>query len=111
MEKSEIATIPHERITNKIYLIRAKKIMLDRDLATIYQVNLRTLNRAVIKNLKRLPKDFMLRLAKKEAKEFGARYAFTASGVAMASTILNSPIAARVNVEIIRIKKLIDELS
>src|SRR3989338_9020926 len=95
-------------IESKIHFIRNKQVMLDRDLATIYQVDVRTLNRAVAKNLERLPKDFMLRLAKKEAKELGARYAFTASGVAMASTILNSSTAARVNVEIVRIKKFID---
>ena len=100
-----------KNIDSKIHFIHNKRIMLDRDLATIYQVNIRTLNRTVAKNLKRLPKDFMLRLTQKEAKQLRARYAFTASGVAMASTILNSPTAARVNVEIIRIKKLIDELS
>jgi len=58
-----------KNIDSKIHFIHNKRIMLDRDLATIYQVDVRTLNRAVAKNLERLPKDFMLRLAKKEAKE------------------------------------------
>ncbi len=100
-----------KNIESKICLIHNKRVILDRDLATMYQVDIRTLNRAVAKNLKRLPKNFMLRLTKKETKELGSRYAFTASGVAMASAILNSPIAACVNAAIVRIKKLLDELS
>src|SRR3989338_1002453 len=95
--------------TPKIYSIRNKQVILDRDLASMYQVNINILNRAIVKNPKRFPGDFMLRLNKKESNELGSSYAFTAPGVAMASTILNSRTAILVNIEIVRIKRLIDE--
>jgi ORF6N domain len=55
----ELATIPIERIERTIYLIRGHKVMLDRDLATLYQVPTRTLNQAVRRNRDRFPEDFM----------------------------------------------------
>ncbi|OGY81999.1 MAG: DNA-binding protein [Candidatus Kerfeldbacteria bacterium RIFCSPHIGHO2_12_FULL_48_17] len=117
MEKSEIATIPHERITNKIYLIRAKKIMLDRDLAELYKVSTKRLNEQVKRNFKRFPEDFMFQLNKDEmenwksqiatsnSEKMGLRklpFAFTEQGIAMLSGVLNSDIAIHVHIQIIR---------
>ena len=59
-------TVPVERITSKIYLIRGQKVMLDRDLAEIYDVETKILKRAVRRNIDRFPDDFMFELSKKE---------------------------------------------
>ena len=61
--------LPVERITAKIYLIRNIKVMLDRDLAGLYEVETRTLKQAVRRNIKRFPKDFMIELSMEEWKE------------------------------------------
>lgn len=95
--------IPVERIENKICLIRGQKVMLDKDLALLYRVGTRDLNKAVTRNLDRFPADFMFRLSKAEAKilmfHFGtSRWggtrklprAFTEQGVAMLSSVLKS---------------------
>ena len=58
--------VPHEAIENKIFIIRGYKVMLDKDLAKLYGVDTRALNRAVRRNLDRFPPDFMFQLAKKE---------------------------------------------
>ena len=100
-----------KNIGSKICSIRNKRVMLDRDLAALYQVDIRAFHRTLAKNLTRFPKDFMLRLTKKEVKEFGSQYAFTALGVAMTSTVLNNPTATQVNIAIIRVKKLLNELN
>ena len=109
--------IPIEKIEKAIYLIRGEKVMLDRDLALLYQVNTKTLNRAVKRNLKRFPLDFMFQLTTDEAdvlryqigtskKGRGGRrylpYVFTEQGVAMLSSVLNSERAVLVNIEIMR---------
>ena len=60
------ALISHEHIVRKIYLIRGKKVMLDRDLADLYQVETKVLNQAVRRNIYRFPKDFMFQLSKEE---------------------------------------------
>ena len=109
------ATVPMERITSKIYLIRKQKVMLDRDLATLYKVETKNLKRAVKRNIDRFPKDFMFELDEKELKDLrcqfgtsswgGTRYipmAFTEQGVAMLSTVLNSKRAIQVNIQIMR---------
>jgi ORF6N domain len=62
-------TILDDRIVKKIYLIRGKKVMLDRDLAELYGVETRVLNQAVRRNEKRFPEDFMFQLNDKELKE------------------------------------------
>jgi hypothetical protein len=62
--------VPYKKVINKIYLIRDKKVMLDRDLAEIYGVPTRVLNQAVNRNKKRFPPDFMFRLTKKELKDW-----------------------------------------
>ncbi len=107
--------IPKEKIDNKIYLIRNTKVMLDADLASLYQVPTWRLNEQVKRNPKRFPKDFMFKLAHTEVKNLrsqfaisshGGRrylpYAFTEQGVAMLSSVLNSERAIQVNIQIMR---------
>ena len=62
--------IPDELVINKIYLIRGQKVMLDRDLAELYQVETRVLNQAIRRNIDRFPKDFMFQLTEKEFKNW-----------------------------------------
>ena len=111
--------IPDEVITTKIYLIREQKVMLDRDLAELYGVETKYLKRQVKRNVDRFPEDFMFQLSDSEFKNWrsqfvtynssdkmGFRYrpfAFTEQGVAMLSSVLNSPRAIAVNIRIIRI--------
>ena len=111
------ALIPIERIEKLIYLIHGHKVMLDTDLAELYDVETRILVRNVKRNIDRFPKDFMFQLTKKEDESLrsqigiskqgrgGRRYApyvFTEQGVAMLSSVLNSKRAIQVNVEIMR---------
>ena len=108
--------IPDEVVMNKIYLVRGQKMMLDRDLAELYDVETKVLNQAVKRNSDRFPADFMFQLTKKEFENLksqivtsswgGVRkmpFAFTEQGVAMLSSVLKSEIAIRVNIQIIRI--------
>lgn len=108
--------IQEELISSKIYIIRDQKIMLDKDLALLYQVETKYLNKAVKRNLKRFPIDFMFQLTEDEIKilmfQFGTSswggtrkppYAFTEQGVAMLSGILTSDRAIEVNIQIMRI--------
>jgi ORF6N domain-containing protein len=107
--------IPLERITRAILLIRGQKVMLDTDLAELYNVDTGALNRAVKRNSGRFPDDFMFQLSLEEAErlrcQFGISnrggrryrpYAFTEQGVAMLSSVLHSERAVRVNIEIMR---------
>jgi len=109
--------IVNEKIEKAIYLIRGEKVMLDRDLAGLYGVETKVLNRAVKRNLQRFPLDFMFQLTAEEvenlrcqigtssSKHGGRRYlpyVFTEQGVAMLSTVLNSERAVLVNIEIMR---------
>ena len=115
MEKGFIE-IPVERIEKSILLIRAQKVILDRDLASLYGVETKQLKRAVRRNINRFPKDFMFELNQEEFKilrsQFdtsswgGTRYrpmAFTEQGVAMLSSVLNSERAIEVNIAIMRV--------
>src|SRR6266446_5754831 len=97
-----IATVPGERIEQAIFLIRGEKVMLDFDLAALYQVTTKALNQAVRRNRERFPEDFMFQLTPKESAELdrsqivtGSQkhrdpkfrpYAFTEQGVAMIAT-------------------------
>lgn len=116
MKKEEKSLIPDEIITNKIYLIRNQKVMLDSHLAELYQVETKQLKRQVRRNLERFPEDFMFELTKNEYENLrsqfgtsswgGSRYlplVFTEQGVAMLSSVLNSDRAIAVNIKIIRI--------
>ena len=105
-----------ERIQTKIYEIRGQKVMLDSDLAELYEVETKNLNLAVKRNIKRFPPDFMFQLTKSEwdilrlqietSKGRGGTrylpYAFTEQGVAMLSGILNSDKAIETNIAIMR---------
>jgi len=109
--------IPIENITALIYLIRGKKVMLDRDLAALYGVETKRLKEQVKRNFERFPEDFMFELSKSEFSNWrsqfatskrdkiGLRYspmAFTEQGVAMLSSVLRSKIAIQVNIQIMR---------
>lgn len=109
--------IPQEIIENKIFLIRGKKVMLDKDLATLYGVGTKVLNQAVKRNIERFPDEFMFRLSKQENSELLRSqfvtlekgqyskylpYVFTEYGVAMLSSVLNSKKSIQVNIQIIK---------
>jgi len=113
--------IPVERIENKIFLIRGHKVMLDRDLAELYQVLTKNLNKAVKRNASRFPEDFMFQLTKEEYDSLrfqigtiepkaGGKgkyskylpFVFTEQGVAMLSSVLRSERAVQVNIAIMR---------
>ena len=124
--KSVIASsfISQEVVERKIYLIRGKKVMIDQDLASLYQVPTKVLNQAVKRNLKRFPPDFMFRLNKTEKNEVVTHcdhlqnlkfspqlpYAFSELGVSMLSSVLNSERAIMVNIEIMRTFSKLKEL-
>lgn len=108
--------IGEEMITRKIYQLRGQRIMLDSDLAEMYGVTTGNLNKAVKRNIKRFPMDFMFQLNHEDVKilifqngrsSWGGRrklpYGFTEQGVAMLSSVLNSERAIEVNIRIIRI--------
>ena len=111
-------SVPIETIERRIYLIRGQKVMLDSDLAGLYQVPTKALNQAVRRNLDRFPHDFMFELTSQEAsalrsqivtlKKGRGRYSkyaplvFTELGVAMLSSVLNSERAVQVNILIMR---------
>jgi hypothetical protein len=107
--------VPAERIQNAIYLIRGQKVMLSTDLAELYGVPVGVLNQAVKRNAERFPDDFIFQLTRQELtnlksqfviSSWGGRrftpYAFTEQGVAMLSSVLHSPRAVKVNIEIMR---------
>ena len=110
-----------EQIEKSIVLIRGQKVMLDRDLAELYEIPTKVLKQAVRRNIKRFPEDFMFVLTRQEFQDLrdlrsqfvtssspkwgGARYepmAFTEQGVAMLSSVLNSDRAIEVNIAIMR---------
>jgi len=110
--------LPDEIIISKIFVIRSKQVMLDMDLSKLYGVETKQLKRAVRRNIERFPGDFMFELNKEELanwrcqfgtsnkEKMGLRilpFAFTEQGVAMLSSVLNSPQAIKVNIQIIRI--------
>jgi len=66
MKKSEIALVPQETIESKIFFLRGKRVMLDRDLAVLYDVETKYLKRQVKRNIERFPEDFMFQLTKDE---------------------------------------------
>jgi hypothetical protein len=110
--------IPIEKIEKAIYLIRGEKVMLDRDLARLYDVSTAAFNQAVRRNRERFPEDFMFQLTSVEVAELNRSqivigsekhrdprfrpYAFTEQGVAMLSSVLRSRRAISVNIEIMR---------
>ncbi len=122
------SVVPIERIENCIFFIRGQRVMLDYDLSPLYGIETRSLIQAIKRNIERFPEDFMFQLSPEEFKNWksqfatskanslrsqivmskgrGGRrtlpYAFTEQGVAMLSSVLHSPRAIAVNIEIMR---------
>lgn len=110
--------IPSERIEKSIFLIRSRKVMLDANLAELYEVPIKVFNQAVKRNKGRFPTDFMFQLTNEEFAALRSQivtletgrgrhrkylpYAFTEQGVAMLSSVLRSKRAVAVNIEIMR---------
>ena len=110
--------VPADLIDRRIYIMRGKKVMLDSDLAELYQVETRALNQAVRRNLERFPEDFMFQLTPQEASALRSQFvilekgrgryskyaslAFTELGVAMLSSVLKSERAVQMNILIMR---------
>ncbi len=117
MPKNIVSVIQGSTISSRIYLIRGKRVLLDSDLAELYGVLTKNLNKAIHRNVSRFPEDFMFQLTSGEAESLrfqigtskkgrGGRrylpYAFTQEGVAMLSGVLNSPRAIQANILIMR---------
>jgi len=111
-----VPAVSEETIVEKIFIIRGQKVMLDRDLAEMYGVEVKRLNEAVKRNITRFPDDFMFQISKVEWQNLKSQiatsswggirklpYAFTEQGVAMLSSVLNSETAIQVNIQIIRL--------
>jgi len=111
-------TFPTERIERSIFLLRGQKVMVDDDLAELYEISVKVLNQAVKRNRSRFPEDFMFQLTAEESASLRSQnvtlktgrgrhrkylpFAFTEQGVAMLSSVLRSKRAVQVNVEIMR---------
>ena len=115
LETSLVFPATYGFIERRIYVVRGRKVMLDSDLAELYQVETKVLNQAVLRNVKRFPSDFMFKLSLGEASNlksqivtssWGGRrnlsYAFTELGVAMLSSVLRSDRAVQMNIFIMR---------
>ena len=116
-KNKSLVKIPDEIIINKIIVLRDKKVMIDRDLATLYGVTTKRLNEQVKRNLKRFPDDFMFQLTKEDKEEIilqlehlnGLKfspvlpYVFTEHGAVMLASVLNSDKAIEVNIQIVRV--------
>lgn len=114
-KKETLLMVPDELIMSKIYFIRGQKVMLDRDLADLYQVETKRLKEQVRRNIERFPKHFMFELSKEEAEVSRSQfatlkrgenikylpYAFTEHGVLMLSNVLKSKRAIAVSIRII----------
>lgn len=115
--KQELMTLTDKHIQEKIYNIRNLQVMIDRDIATLYEVETKVLNQAVKRNLERFPKEFCFQLTDKEfynwksqfvtsnKDKMGLRkvpYAFTEQGVAMLSAVLKSETAVKMSIYIMQ---------
>jgi hypothetical protein len=122
--KTAIA-ITDETVICKIYLVRGKRVMLDRDLAELYGVETKVLNQAVKRNEKRFPSDFMFQMNDLELENWKSQFVtsnkvkmglrklpnvFTEMGVAMLSSVLSSDTAIEVNIQIVRIFSRLREM-
>ena len=118
-KKQTTQIVPDEILLSKIYLIRGQKVMLDRDLAELYDIETKDLKRQVKRNIERFPKDFMFELNMEEfqnwRRQFGASnfaekmglryapYAFTEHGVLMLANVLKSDITIEVSLRLIEV--------
>ncbi len=116
--KNDQPLVPLTRIESIILTIRGQRVILDMDLASLYEVETKALIQAVKRNIDRFPEDFMFQLNKDESESLRSQfvtlktgrgqhrkylaYAFTEQGVAMLSSVLRSPRAVQVNIEIMR---------
>ncbi|MCE2963883.1 MAG: ORF6N domain-containing protein [Chitinophagales bacterium] len=120
--KNEIQ-LADEIIMNKIYYIRGMKVMLDKDLAEMYNVETKRLKESVKRNIERFPEDFMFELTKEEFENLKSQiatsswggqrylpYVFTEHGVLMLSSVLYSPVAIQANIRIMRVYTKIKEM-
>jgi len=118
MEEHVNLLLSDEAIISRIYTIRGMRVMIDRDLAVLYQVETKVLNQAVRRNLQRFPNDFMFQLGPVELENWKSQFVtskkvamglrkkplvFTEQGIAMLSSVLNSDLAIHMNIRIIRI--------
>ena len=117
MEKATLTTLPDEVLMNKIYIIHNQKVMQDSDLAELYGVETKQLKRQVNRNIERFPADFMFELTREEYNSLRSQIGtlkkgehskflpmvFTEHGVLMLSSVLNSPKAIQVNIQIMRV--------
>lgn len=116
--KQALSVISDNVVINKIYELRGRKVMIDRDLAELYGVQTRVLKQTVKRNLSRFPEDFMFEMTKKELDDWRSQFVisntdkkglrhlpfcFTEHGVLMLSSVLNSPQAIQINIQIVRI--------
>jgi len=121
--KNQQVSLSENLVATKIYLIRGKRVMLDKDLAGLYEVETRALNQAVSRNLERFPEAFMFQLTQTELEILksqivtsswgGTRklpYAFTEQGVAMLSSVLRSSKAIQVNIQIMMVFTKVREM-
>jgi hypothetical protein len=121
--KNQEYAIRETLVTSKIYVVRNKKIMLDRDLAELYEVETRVLNQAVSRNIERFPEEFMFQLTNDEFEILmsqivisswgGTRkmpFAFSEYGVAVLSSVLRSKRAIQVNIQIMLVFSKIREM-
>ncbi|QJD96090.1 ORF6N domain-containing protein [Mucilaginibacter robiniae] len=113
----DIQNIPQQFIAEKIFILRGKKVMLDRDLAELYQTPTKRLNEKVKRNIARFPEDFMFQINNEEKQQLIEQfehfkplkfsstlpYAFTEHGAVMLASVLNSEIAIAVNIQIVRV--------
>lgn len=113
-----LVRVPAERVEKSILVVRGEKVMLDRELASLYRVSTRVFNQAVKRHKDRFPPDFMFQLTMEEAQALRSRsqsvilkrgqnikyrpYAFTEHGILMLSSVLNTERAVQVNIEIMR---------
>ncbi len=122
-EENRSIAVSDSFVASKIYLIRDKRIMLDKDLAELYEVETRTLNQTVSRNIERFPEAFMFQLTQNEFEILksqivtsswgGTRklpYAFTEQGVAMLSSVLRSKKAIQVNIQIMMVFTKVREM-
>jgi hypothetical protein len=116
-KKEIIKYLPDEIIVNKIFVVRKQRVLLDYDLAALYEVGTKALNQAVKRNVERFPAEFMFRLTKKEWAGMRSQivtasqnkrnintmpYAFTEHGVAMAAMVLKSKRADKMSIAIVK---------
>ncbi|MFZ5939458.1 MAG: ORF6N domain-containing protein [Bacteroidota bacterium] len=123
MEEAKIQIITDENVVSRIFSIRGRSVMLDSDLAELYGVETKRINEQVKRNPERFPEDFMFQLSQDEylnlksqnaTSSWGGRrslpFAFTEYGVLMLSSVLNSPRAIQVNIQVMRVYSRIRQL-